>query len=113
MVVELFVSNLKQSSEFYLNFGFTVPQQEGSRMRLKRQDAELYLMETEKAPPLSDRPVGRLRLEVSNVDDYWIQVQRLGIPVYEALEERDSGIRDFTVTGPDGLGLQFVSTISK
>ena len=110
-VVELFVSDLKRSSSFYRNFGFEVKKEEGTRMRLKLNNAELFLKETENAPALLDQPVGRLRLMVPDVDDYWNQVQQLGIPVFEELEERDIGILDFTITGPDGLGLQFIGAV--
>jgi hypothetical protein len=46
------------------------------------------------------------------VDHYWTLSQKLGIPVIQAIENRHYGLRDFTITGPEGLGLRFATRIS-
>ncbi|MBV9231944.1 MAG: hypothetical protein JOZ18_21720 [Chloroflexi bacterium] len=44
---------------------------------------------------------------VPNVDDYWTLSQKMGVQVIRPIENRYYGLRDFTVAGPDSLGLRF------
>jgi catechol 2,3-dioxygenase-like lactoylglutathione lyase family enzyme len=111
MVIELYVGNIKESKEFYKSLGFEVVREEGNHVELRWGHALLFLEETSKAPLLSSNPVGNLRILVSNVDHYWILSQKLGIPVVQSIENRNYGLRDFTLTGPDGLGLRFATRI--
>jgi hypothetical protein len=47
-----------------------------------------------------------------DVDDYWILSQQMGVQVIRPLENRSYGLRDFTIAGPDGLGLRFATRLS-
>ena len=44
---------------------------------------------------------------ISELGDLWAHVQRLGLRVEQAIEDRYYGLRDFTVVDPDGFGLRF------
>jgi catechol 2,3-dioxygenase-like lactoylglutathione lyase family enzyme len=112
MVVELYVRNIKESREFYKSLGFEVVNEEVTHVELRWDHALFFLEETVEAPLLPSNPVGNFRTLVPNVDHYWILSQKLGIPVIQAIENRHYGLRDFTITGPDCLGLRFATRIS-
>jgi len=59
----------------------------------------------------SDLLAGNIRIMVPNVDDYWLLSQKLGAKVVKAIGNREYGLRDFTIEGPDGLGLRFATRI--
>ena len=44
---------------------------------------------------------------VANVDHYWELATKLGARVIRPIEDRYYGLRDFTIAGPDGIGLRF------
>ncbi len=50
-----------------------------------------------------------MRILVPNVDDYWTLSQQMGVQVIRSVEYRSYGLRDFTIAGPDGLGLRFAT----
>jgi catechol 2,3-dioxygenase-like lactoylglutathione lyase family enzyme len=112
MVVELYVGNIKESKEFYRSLGLEVVKEEVTRVELRWGQSLLFLEETVEAPWLPSNPVGNIRILVPNVDHYWTLSQKLGIPVIQAIENRHYGLRDFTITGPEGLGLRFATRIS-
>ena len=45
-------------------------------------------------------------------DRYWTLAQELGCTVIRPIEDRYYGLRDFTIAGPDGVGLRFASRTS-
>jgi catechol 2,3-dioxygenase-like lactoylglutathione lyase family enzyme len=112
LIVELYVSSLKDSIEFYKKLGFEVLREDDEFVELKWEDSRLFL---EKAIELPARPsdllAGNIRIMVPNVDDYWLLAQKLGAKVVKAIGNRDYGLRDFTIAGPDGLGLRFATRI--
>ncbi len=50
-----------------------------------------------------------MRILVPNVDDYWTLSQQMGVQEIRPVENRSYGLRDFTIAGPDGLGLRFAT----
>jgi catechol 2,3-dioxygenase-like lactoylglutathione lyase family enzyme len=112
MVVQLYVRNMKESSEFYRSLGFEVVEEEGNFAQLRWDDAFLFLEEAGEAPSPPSNPVGDIRILVPNVDHYWVLSQKLGIPPIRPIENRYYGLRDFTIAGPDGMGLRFATRIS-
>lgn len=113
IVVQLYVQNMKESTEFYRSLGFEVVEEEGNFAQLKWGDAFLFLEEASEAPSPSINPVGNIRILVPNVDHYWGLSQKLGIPATRPIEDRYYGLRDFTIAGPDGMGLRFATRISE
>ena len=112
LVIELYVRDFKASCAFYQAFGFRMLRDEGDFAELQWEDAFLFLEENPNAsiPPFF--PVGNIRILVPNVDDYWTLAQQLGVQVIRPLENRSYGLRDFTIAGPDGLGLRFATRLS-
>ena len=46
---------------------------------------------------------------VADVDHYWRLAHKFGLTIFNPIEDRAYGLRDFIVTGPDGMGLRFAS----
>ena len=107
LIVELYTGDIKASCAFYRAFGFEVVREESDFIVLQWEDSMLFLEEVENCPPPAERPVGNIRVMVANVDRYWELAIRLGARVIRPIEDRYYGLRDFTVAGPDGIGLRF------
>ncbi len=112
LIVELYVRNLRASCTFYQQLGFQLARDDGDFVELQWEDALLFLEEVLDAPPPPTYPVGNIRIMVPNVDDYWDLAQKIGAQVLRPLESRSYGLRDFTIVGPDGLGLRFATRLS-
>jgi catechol 2,3-dioxygenase-like lactoylglutathione lyase family enzyme len=110
LVVELFVRNIRRSVAFYQRLGFTVVEDNGDFVALSWEQHRLFLDEQPGLPP-PDHLRANVRIMVPDVDRYWAQVHVLGARVVSPIADRDYGIRDFTVTDPDGFGLRFGSWI--
>jgi catechol 2,3-dioxygenase-like lactoylglutathione lyase family enzyme len=113
LVIELYVRDFKASCEFYQSFGFRMVRDEGDFAELQWEDALLFLEANPDALPPPPFPVGNIRILVPNVDDYWALSQQRGVQVIRPLENRSYGLRDFTIAGPDGLGLRFATRLSE
>jgi catechol 2,3-dioxygenase-like lactoylglutathione lyase family enzyme len=112
LVIELYVRDFKVSCAFYQAFGFRMVRDEGDFAELQWEDALLFLEADPNAPPPPSFPVGNIRILVPNVDDYWTLSQQMGVQVIRPVENRSYGLRDFTIAGPDGLGLRFATRLS-
>ena len=112
LIAELYTSDIKASCAFYRAFGFEVVREESNFIVLRWEDSVLFLEEIENCPPPPAHPVGNIRVMVANVDHYWELATRLGAPVIRPIEDRYYGLRDFTIAGPDGVGLRFGTSIS-
>jgi catechol 2,3-dioxygenase-like lactoylglutathione lyase family enzyme len=112
LVVELYVRNIKESCAFYRQFGFEVARDAGDFMELKWENTRLFLEEIADAPLPPQYPVGNIRVMVPNVDEYWTLSRTIGARVIRPIENRDYGLRDFTIAGPDGLGLRIATPLA-
>ena len=113
LIVELYVRNVKQSTEFYKQLGFKVVRGEPTFVELGWDDSRLYL---EQIPMQGEPPstlVANVRIMVSDVDYYWKLCQEMKLPVKRKIGDRYYGLRDFTVVSPDGIGLRFASKLAK
>ena len=111
LVVEFYTRDIKSSTRFYQSFGFEVVRDNGNFVALRWEDSLLFLEEVADAP-MPDDPAGNIRIMVANVDHYWDLAQRLGARVTRPIENRYYGLRDFTIAGPDGLGLRFATRLT-
>ena len=111
LVVEIFVRDIKRSTEFYHQLGFEVIRDEGDFVELSWEGHRLFLDEQKNLPEPSDFPQANMRVMVSNVDDYWQLAQKLGARVINPIDNRYYGLRDFTITDPDGFGVRFATEI--
>ena len=112
LVVELYTSDINASSAFYQSFGFEVIRQESNFFVLRWEGSMLFLEEVKDCPPPPAHPVGNIRIMVEDVDRYWQLSIKLGARVIRPIEDRYYGLRDFTIAGPDGLGLRFATRIA-
>lgn len=110
LAVELYIRDLPYSLGFYQKFGFTLVRQEPDFAELRWDDA-LLMLEVVPSAVQTDWPVGNVRILVPNVDEYWALAQELQVPVVRPIEDRYYGLRDFTIAGPDGLGLRFATRL--
>jgi catechol 2,3-dioxygenase-like lactoylglutathione lyase family enzyme len=112
LVVECYVRNLRASSEFYRALGFEVVRDTGNFVELQCEDSLLFLEEVADAPLPPPHPVGNMCIMVPNVDDFWPLSKKMGAQVIRPMGNRSYGLRDFTIAGPDGLGLRFATHVS-
>jgi catechol 2,3-dioxygenase-like lactoylglutathione lyase family enzyme len=110
-MVEVYVRNLQASSAFYRRLGFDVVRQEEGFMELRWDSVPFALKELSDAPPPLPHPVGTLRIMVPDVDAYWQMAQQMEAPILWPIADRAYGLRDFTVVGPDGVGLCFATRL--
>ena len=111
LVAELYVNDIKRSTEFYRSFGFELARDDDKFVELRWDNSLLFLEEVAGAPG-PEHQVGNIRIMVPNVDHYWELAGRLGARVTRPIADRYYGLRDFTVAGPDGLSLRFASTLA-
>jgi|SRR5579872_1212847 len=114
LAIELYVCDLAASRAFYEGWGFRVVRDEGNFAELRWDDALLMLEASvasmDALEPLP-RLAGNIRVMVHDVDEYWAKAQRTGAVVIKAIADRYYGLRDFTIAGPDGVGLRFATSL--
>ncbi|MGE3797103.1 MAG: VOC family protein [Thermomicrobiales bacterium] len=113
LVGEIFVRDMERSKAFYLALGFTLTEDRGAFVILTWEDHQLYLDERRDQDPPSTTPQINLRVMVPDVDRYWDMINDLEIAVFATIDDRDYGLRDFTVVDPDGVGLRFATRIAE
>src|SRR5262249_57151287 len=111
LVLELYTRSISSSVELYQRFGFRLLSSQPHFVELGWDRTQLYLEEVEDAPEPGGRLVGNVRVLVPDVDRYWALAQELGCTVIRPIEDRYYGLRDFTIAGPDGLGLRFATRL--
>lgn len=108
LVLAVYVQNLEKSCRFFLDFGFAVSRRDGPFVELRWEDSLLFLVERPEAKP-PERPVGNIRVMLSNVEAIYEKALHSGYPIVTPLGDRYYGLRDFVVAGPDGIHLRFAS----
>jgi catechol 2,3-dioxygenase-like lactoylglutathione lyase family enzyme len=112
LVVELYVRDIKASCAFYRQFGFEVARDAEDFVELQWENTLLFLEAVADAPLPPQDPVGNIRVMVPNVDEYWTLSRTIGARVIRPIDNREYGLRDFTIAGPDGLGLRFATHLA-
>ena len=113
LVVEVFVSDIERSLEFYRALGFVQigDAAEGGFAILAWEASVLFLQELE-VPPV-ERPQANVRVMVDDVDAYWQRAIELGATVYRPIDDREYGLRDFIIADPDGFALRFATLLGR
>ncbi len=111
LVLEMYVRDIRASVAFYEEFGFEVDRDNGNFVSLRWEEAQFFLVKIEDAPAPPPHPVGNVRIMVPDVDEYWRLAQKKGATVIKPIGDRHYGLRDFTIAGPDGVGLRFGTTL--
>ena len=107
LVVEVYARDLPRSLEFYRALGFEVQSAEDDFVVLAWENHRFFLEPRPDLPAPIDHPQANVRIMVPDVDRYWIIAQQIGARVIKPIEDRYYGLRDFTITDPDGFGLRF------
>jgi catechol 2,3-dioxygenase-like lactoylglutathione lyase family enzyme len=119
LVTEIVVRDIRRSTAFYLQLGFSLLRDGGDFVELTWEDHRLYLAEAsafhgvthvEPHGP-SQFPPANIRVMVPNVDDYWQLAKECGARIVVPIGDRYYGLRDFTIADPDGLGVRFASIL--
>jgi catechol 2,3-dioxygenase-like lactoylglutathione lyase family enzyme len=113
LILELYTGNIAASVAFYQQFGFRLLTAEPHFVELGWDQTQIYLEEIADAPEPYGRIVGNVRVLVPDVDRYWALAQEVGCTVIKPIEDRYYGLRDFTIAGPDGVGLRFASRLGR
>ena len=110
LIVEVYTNHYEASLAFYLSYGFRVVRDEGNFAELGWEDSRLFIEAVADAPVASVN-IGNLRVMVADVDAYWQLAQQQNAEIIHPIADRDYGLRDFTIAGPDGLGLRFATEL--
>ena len=107
LVVELFVRDMARAKAFYERLGFAVLEDRGEFVILAWEDHRFFLDARPDLPPPPFPLQANVRIIVPDVDAFWRLATEIGAPVFSAIEDREYGLRDFTILDPDGFGLRF------
>jgi catechol 2,3-dioxygenase-like lactoylglutathione lyase family enzyme len=119
LVTEIVVKNIKRSVSFYQRLGFKLLRDAGDFVELTWEDHRLYLAETSAfrnevaaAPPTPPPfPLANIRVMVPDVDAYWKLSNEIGARIVNPIGDRYYGLRDFTISDPDGFGVRFATSL--
>lgn len=112
LVVEIIVRNLDTSLAFYTGLGFTLQRRDDGFAVLRLGARRVFLDQCTDLPRLHGPSRANVRIITPDVDQIWAKVQALGVPVQRPIAYRTYGLRDFTVSDPDGFELRFASPYS-
>ena len=120
LVTEIFVKNIRESTNFYQLLGFQLLRDGGDFVELTWEDHRLFLAEISAihgtdAVELSRPkfPVAKVRVMVPHVDHNWKLANEIGAEIIIPIGDRYYGLRDFTIADPDGFGVRFASTMER
>ena len=113
MILELYVASLAESIDFYQDFCFKFVRRDGDFVDLCWGESSLYLEQVLQKFLKDDngRPAGNIRILVPDVDYYRNLAKKLQARVFREIGDREYGLRDFTIYGPDGICLRFAARL--
>jgi catechol 2,3-dioxygenase-like lactoylglutathione lyase family enzyme len=119
LVTEILVRDIRKSVDFYRRLGFVLLRDAGDFVELTWEDHRLFMAEQSafdgvdeiKIANIPAFPPANLRVMVPRVDDWWRLANELGARIVVPIGNRYYGLRDFTITDPDGFGIRFASLL--
>jgi lactoylglutathione lyase len=120
--MELFVRDMNVSIDFYCHvLGFELLRRDEGYASVRSGGVVLGLGPISKLPEndgyftrgrlAEDRGAGvEIVLEVDDIDAFVEQIEESGYPIFEELQLRPWGLRDFRLIDPDGYYLRITST---
>ncbi len=111
LVIEIYVRDLRHSLSFYQKLGFRLIRQEPAFAELAWEDSRLMLEEFKQMPSPPPFPLANIRIMVPNVDEYRELAKDIGARIFREIDDRYYGLRDFTLVGPDGIGIRFATEL--
>jgi catechol 2,3-dioxygenase-like lactoylglutathione lyase family enzyme len=110
LALEVHVSDLQRSIEWYQRIGFELVERKETFAVLGWEDARFFLKEH--AQHGSGTTYANIRVMVPDVDHSWSEAATLGLDVVVPIDDRPYGLRDFTVADPDGFGIRFGTSLA-
>lgn len=113
LILEIYCSDLSATQRFYTEIlGFRTIRVSPTFIIVQYETSQLYLCSDEHAPrPPPGTFAGNIRIMVDDVDAAWERVQQKNVVTLISIADRDYGLRDFTVAGPEGIAIRFGSWI--
>ena len=103
--------NIGRSTEFYRQLGFELVRDDGAFVELAWEGRRLFLDERPNADDPAETLAANVRVMVPDVDRYWDLALSLDARIVAPVDDREYGLRDFTVADPDGYGVRFASLL--
>jgi len=121
LVTEVVVKEIGRSVDFYRRLGFELLRDGGDFVELTWEQHRLFLAELSafrdahavELPARPTFPIANVRVMVANVDEYWKLAKEMGAQIVIPIADRYYGLRDFTITDPDGFGVRFASLLRR
>ena len=121
LVTEILVRDIRRSTAFYRQLGFSLLRDGGDFVELTWEDHRLFLAElsafrgVEHEDPAEPPrfPPANIRVMVASVDECWRLALEMTAPVVVPIGDRYYGLRDFTIADPDGFGVRFASNLKE
>jgi catechol 2,3-dioxygenase-like lactoylglutathione lyase family enzyme len=119
LVTEIVVRDIRRSVAFYRQLGFSLLRDAGDFVELTWEDHRLFLAEASafqgidavEPPTASPLPLANVRVMVPRVDEHWRLARESGARIVVPIGDRYYGLRDFTISDPDGFGVRFASLL--
>jgi uncharacterized glyoxalase superfamily protein PhnB len=107
LAIELRVSDLAASIEFYRDAGFVLERRTSTFAAMQIGGRYLLLSEAARASAGPTPP--NLRIAVDDADRAFARAKSLGWTIKAELEDRGYGLLDFMVSDPDGYEVRFAA----
>jgi catechol 2,3-dioxygenase-like lactoylglutathione lyase family enzyme len=119
LVTEILVADISRSVAFYRRLGFELARDAGDFVELSWEGHLLFLAELSafgdaSGAALPGRPAfppANVRVMVPDVDRHWRLANELSAEIAVPIDDREYGLRDFTIRDPDGFGIRFASLL--
>jgi len=109
LVVEVYVTDLAKSLEFYERLGFVRERVDYGFAVVSWEGCQFFLDQT----PVEHQygSMANVRIMVEDVEHYWRLALEMGAIITSQLAPRYYGLRDFIMLDPDGFGLRFATPL--
>jgi hypothetical protein len=97
-------SDLDRTAAFYAPAGFTEAKRHAAYLLLRNHSVELHFVRQDAVTP------GTCFVHVTDSTKLWKQLRHLAVEGVGQVTDQDYGVREFTVTDPDGNQVRFGST---
>jgi uncharacterized glyoxalase superfamily protein PhnB len=107
LAIELRVSDLAASIDFYRGAGFILERQ--TQTFAAMQIGGRYLLLSERVGAAAGATPPNLRIVVDDVDQTFARARAMGWTTKTEPEDRGYGLRDFMISDPDGYEVRFAA----
>ena len=99
-------TNLRQTREFYARLGFTGEQNYEDYLILQREGHEIHFFLHDESDHPADHSHFSFYIRATNLDGLYAEFRAAGVKL-DAPGEREWGMKEMTLTDPDGTFLRF------